>query len=159
MKGLDDILTKHRLRIPVIISSVIFIVALFFYLCFLNYNEPTEIGIARNVFSGEAWSQEGGGWHRTAPWVFVSKIDTRPMKVGVTTSGHGFSAKLVQFNTREWQEFIMTEGFRYWWWDNRISFNFGYSEEYRGMKDILRGYAYSVKRYPFITILEEYQTQ
>ncbi len=95
----------------------------------------------------------------TPPWVFVPKIDLRPQRVAITTAGHGFSAMLVQFNPEEWRSFVETEGFRYWWWANRASFNLGYDEEYRGTRDILRGYAYSVKRFPFITILEKYDTK
>lgn len=132
-------------------------VTFFFYLGFLNYTEITEIGIARNLVSGKMWTQEGGGWHLTAPWVLVAKVDTRPLRVAITTAGHGFNAKLVQFQTDNWQEFVQTEGFRYWWWANRISFNLGYEEEYRGMKDLLRGYAYDVKHYSFVKILEEYR--
>lgn len=40
---------------------------------------------------------------------------------------------------------------------NRFSFNGSYPEEYRGWRDVMRGYAYSTKRYPFIKILEEYK--
>lgn|SRR3989344_4351531 len=126
------------------------------YLAFLNYNEPTQIGIARNYISGEMWLQEGGGWFVTAPWTFVARVDTRPMRVAVTSAGHGYNAKLVQFQTNAWREFVATEGFHYYWWYNRLSFNFGYNEEYRGMRDIMRGYAYSAKHYPFIVVLKEY---
>lgn len=142
-----------RLKYPFVFLFVTF----FFYLGFLNYTEVTEIGIARNLVSGKMWVQENGGWHLTAPWVLVAKIDTRPLRVAITTTGHGFNAKLIQFQTDKWQEFVQTEGFRYWWWANRISFNLGYEEEYRGMKDILRGYAYGVKHYSFIKVLEEYR--
>lgn len=151
MKGLGGFST--------VLSLFVAAVLLLFYLGFLNYTEPTEIGIARNIFTGEMWVQEGGGWHSTPPWIRVARIDIRPMRVVITTAGRGFSAKLVRFNPKVWREFVDTEGFRYWWWANRISFNFGYDEEYRGMKDILRGYAYGVKSYSFITILEDYVTQ
>ncbi len=130
-----------------------------FYLGLFNYTEPTEVGVARNRMSGQMWLQEGGGWHVTAPWVSVSTIDIRPLRVSVTTTGRGYSAKLVQFNAREWRKFVDTEGFRYYWWANRFSYNFGYHEEYRGMRDILRGYAYSSKRYPFLVVLQEYESQ
>ena len=140
-----------------IIVLIIFLTTLsLFYLPFLNYTEPTEIGVARNIFTGEMWLQKDGGWYMTSPWVRVAKIDTRPMRVVITTNGHGFSAKLVQFVPKEWNSFVEVEGFRYWWWANRISINFGYDEEYRGMKDIMRGYAYGVKKYPFIEVLEHY---
>lgn len=138
------------------VAGVIICAVVFFYFGFLNYTEPTEVGIARDVFSGEMRLQEGGGWYCTAPWVFVATIDTRPQRISISTAGHGFSAKLIQFDPKAWQEFVNTEGFRYWWWANRISFNFGYDEEYRGMKDIMRGYAYGVKEYPFVKVLEEY---
>jgi hypothetical protein len=130
---------------------------LVFYLLFLNYTEPTELGIARNRVTGEMWAQKGGGWHMTAPWVSVSVIDTRPVRVHVTSAGHGYSAKLVQFDSNEWQEFVQIEGFRYYWWANRISINFGYNDEYRGMRDIMRGHAFGTKQYKFIKILTEYQ--
>ncbi len=141
------------------ISLIPLVLIFLFYLGFLNYTEPTEIGIARNFVTGETWLQAGGGLYITVLWVAVAKIDIRPMRVSVTTAGHGFSAKLVQFNPHGWKEYVQTEGFRYWWWANRLSFNFGYSEEYRGMKDILRGYAYGVKSYSFIKVLEEYQNK
>ncbi|MEK6833084.1 MAG: hypothetical protein AABY32_03475, partial [Nanoarchaeota archaeon] len=99
----------------------------------------------------------GTGWNLTAPWVYIPEIDTRPIRVEVSSAGHGFSAKLVQFNKEYWKEFVITEGVYYYWWANRISFNPGYDEEHRGIKDILRGYAYSSKKYPFINILAEYK--
>ena len=128
------------------------------YLSLLNYTEPTQIGIARNPITGKMWAQKGGGWHATWPWVFVAKIDTRPVRVEVTSTGRGYNAKLVQFNAEHWQEFVAIEGFHYYWWANRFSLNLGYWEEHRGMKDILRGYAYSNKPYPFVSILKEYQS-
>jgi hypothetical protein len=77
----------------------------------------------------------------------------------VPSAGRGWSAKLVQFEPKAYQEFVATEGFRYYWWANRFSVNFGYRDEYRGIKDIFRGYAYSDKKYPFLTVLEEYKMQ
>ncbi len=135
----------------------IFLLIMLFYSMFVNYTEPTELGIARNEFTGETWIQETGGWKTTAPWVIVSVVDLRPLRVSVPSAGHGYSAKLVQFDKNYWKEFVATEGFRYYWFSNRISFNLGYSEEYRGMKDIMRGYAFSSKKYPFINTLDEYQ--
>lgn len=126
------------------------------YLFCFNYTEPTELGIARNIFTGAMWEQDGGA-HFSYPWIRVACIDTRPVRVGVQSAGHGFSQKLVQFNKEYWHEFVQVEGFRYYWWANRFSFNSGYNEEYRGMKDILRGYAYSSKKYSFIVILNKYE--
>lgn len=125
------------------------------YFPFLNYLEPTEFGMARNWVSGELWSQKQG-WNVTPPWTSVARIDTRPMRVCVTTAGRGFNCKLVEFVPSAYKEFVSTEGFYYYWWANRISVNFGYDQEYRGVKDLLRGYAYSIKQYPFVRVLRDY---
>lgn len=126
------------------------------YFPFVNYLEPYEEGIAWNFVDGELYLQHKG-WNFTLPWVLVARVDTRPMRICVTTAGRGFNCKLVQFEPSSYKEFVATEGFRYYWWANRVSFNLGYDEEYRGVKDILRGHAYGVKRYSFITILRDYQ--
>jgi hypothetical protein len=133
-------------------------VLLFYFLCF-NHTEPNEIGIARNWITGNMWVQEKPGWHLTSPSTRVAQVDIRPVRVKVATAGHGYGAKLVKFEPKGWEKFVETEGFRYYWWYNRLSFNWGYDEEYRGMKDILRGYAYGAKRYPFFTVLEEYEAK
>ena len=124
--------------------------------CF-NHVEPSEVGIARNFITGNTWLQQKPGWYTTSPFTCVASVDVRPMRVLVSTAGRGYSAKLVQFNPSGWQEFVNVEGFHYYWWYNRLSFNFGYSEEFRGMRDILRGHAYGAKRYSFIKVLNEYE--
>lgn len=122
--------------------------------------EPMEIGISRNMFTGRVELQERTGYHLKPPWVFVSTIDTRPTRVCITSSAHAaFNCRLVRFVKEEWDAFIRVEGFGLYWWNNRISFNLGYREEYRGMRDILRGYTYSAQQYPFIEVLEEYQSE
>lgn len=126
-----------------------------FYLLFVNYTEPIEAGIAWNRLYGTLTLQDNG-WHISAPWVSVSVIDTTPQRVCVPTSGRDVGCKLVEFKREAYKEFVATQGFRYWWWSNRISFNFGYDDEYRGMKDIIRGYAFSGKHYPFIEVLKTY---
>ena len=134
-----------------------------FYLVFVNHLEAYQIGITRNWATGEVTIQnlgkDTGGFYFTAPWVQVARIDTRPMRVCITSATRAFSCKLVEFEPSAYKEFVAVQGWQYYWWANRISFNFGYAEEYRGVKDILRGYAYSVKRYRFLKISEEYQTQ
>jgi hypothetical protein len=122
------------------------------YLALFNYIETFEVGLAWNRATGDLWLQ-GPGMHWTAPWVSVSRIDTRPQRVCVVTSGRGFSCKLVQFESTAYREFVATEGHRYYWWSNRFSFNSGHSEEYRGMRDILLGYGYGAKQYPFVVTL------
>lgn len=132
---------------------------LLFITCFYSL-EPTEFGISRNMLTGTVSQQSRTGYHMKPPWVFVSVIDTRPTRVCLTSSAHAaFNCRLVRFVGSEWRAFVRTEGFRLYWWSNRLSFNSGYREEYRGMKDIMRGYAFSTEHYPFLEIIREYQTQ
>jgi len=123
---------------------------------FVSYIEQMEIGIARNLITGEMWVYEAGV-RFVPPWVGVVHIDTRPVRVVVSTTAHTYSAKLVQFEPKAWRDFVNREGWRLYWWDNRFSFNWGFKEECRGMVNILRGYAYSTQSYSFIRVLEEYQ--
>lgn len=132
------------------------LVLFLFYLFCLHFTEPTEIGIMRNEFTGEV-TRDKAGWNLTVPWVRVAKMDTRPMRVCITSTTRGYNCRLVEFVPEAYQEFVRTEGFRYYWFANRFSFNWGYSEEYRGVKDILRGYGYSAKPYSFVRVIREYE--
>ena len=127
------------------------------YLFCVHYTEYGSIGIMQNFFTRDV-ALDHPGWNFSAPWVRVARMDTRPTRVCVTTASRAFNCRLVQFNPSAFREFVTTEGFRYYWWDNRLSFNWGYDDEYRGTKDILRGYGYSAQTYPFITVLREYDT-
>ena len=131
-----------------------------FYLAFVNHLETYQVGITRNFISGELTIQnpdkDRGGYFFSAPWVQVARIDTRPFRVCITSATRAFNCKLVQFEPSAHKEFVAVQGFQYHWLANRISFNFGYTEEYRGVKDILRGYTYGVKKYPFVTVLRDY---
>lgn len=126
------------------------------YCLFINYLRTSEIGLARNFFSNRVWMQEKKGFNITLPWVQVARVDINPMRVSIDSGGKGYSAKLVQFDPRYWEDFVKTEGWRYYWWTNRLSFNWGYKEEHRGMKDILRGYAYDSREYPFVVCISKY---
>ncbi|NTW22204.1 hypothetical protein HGA34_01510 [Candidatus Falkowbacteria bacterium] len=127
-----------------------------FYTAMIHYQEQYEVAIMWNKISGHFWLEERGGFHRSAPWVLAAKIDLRPNRVAVTSASRSYNSKLVQFDPKFYREFVALEGTRYYWWSNRISFNLGYSEEYRGMKDILRGYTYAMKHYPFIKVVKEF---
>lgn len=147
-------MTRFRAVIGGMFLSVTFLV----YLAFFHYSEPTQVGVVRNWITGEV-RLDTPGWNITPLWVSVAKIDKRPMRVCVTTAGRGFNCKLVQFEASAYKEFVVVEGFYYYWWANRISVNFGYKEEYRGVSDLLRGYAYSVKKYPFVRTVRDYVEQ
>lgn len=128
------------------------------YLSFIHYTEPGYVGIKRNLITGEL-SLDHPGWNVNPPWVWVAMMNVKPERVCITTTARAYNCKLVQFVPEEYRAFVATEGWRYWWWSNRISFNFGYDEEYRGVRDVLRGYAFSNKSYPFIVILKDYDEQ
>lgn len=127
-----------------------------FYLLFVHFTDQYQVAITRNLFTGELQCDTRGGFHLTAPWVQAVRVDTRPMRVCITSASRAYNCKLVQFEPNAYQQFIGVQGFQYYWWANRVSFNFGYNEEYRGMKDILRGYAYGAGHYRFIKITQDY---
>lgn len=139
------------------LSSLVLSILILFYLLTVNYIEPNEVGITRNLFTGELVLQDRAGFYFTAPYVIETTIDTRPARVCFTSASRGRNCKLVQFNPEFYREFVEIEGFYYYWWANRISFNFGYDEEYRGMRDLLRGHTFGVVRYPFIKEITEYE--
>jgi hypothetical protein len=145
-----------RWKLSLFATAIFGLLALCYLFCF-HYTEAYQIGIRWNWLTGELQSDTHSGLHFTPPWVQVARIDTRPVRVCITSASRGFSCKLVQFNPDEYKAFVAVQGFHYYWWANRFSFNSGYGEEYRGMKDIMRGYAYSSKQYPFITVLREYK--
>jgi hypothetical protein len=141
-------------RAAIFIGVVLGLMVLYF--SFVHYQEPNQIALSWNIFNGEKRCETRGGYHFNPPWVWVARIDTRPVRVCVTSRSRAFNCKLVEFEPAGWKEFLANEGWRWYWWDNRLSFNYGHSETYRGVRDLMRGYAYSSKRYPFVKVLEEY---
>lgn len=127
-----------------------------FYLACIHYTEPIEVGIRWNPFSGRIGIDQKHGIQFTSPFVLVTKIKTTPTRVCVTSASRSVNCRLVEFNPFYYKELLNTEGFRYYWWDNRISFNMGYKEEYRGVKDLLRGYAFGAQKYPFLETITLY---
>jgi len=118
-----------------------------------TYIEQGEAGITWNPLTGETGFQKPG-IHWTSPLTLVTKIDLRPQRMCLTSSAHAApNCRLVQFDERYYREFVAVEGWRYYWFDNRLSFNSGHEETYRGFRDVLRGYAFSAQRYPFIKVL------
>lgn len=140
-----------------IVSAVFLAMGGCLYLACVHHTEAYQVGLAWNCMTGELKLDKHAGYHITPPWVAVSRIDTRPIRVCVTSSGRGFNCKLIEFEPSAYKEFVAVQGFHYYWFSNRVSFNSGYDEEYRGMRDLLRGYAYSVKKYPFIKTIRDYQ--
>lgn len=118
------------------------------------YTDYHEIAITRNIFTGEMTLDSTSGFNISAPWVQASNIDIRPIRVCISSTTRNFNCRLVYFDKTHWKEFISLEGFRYYWWANRFSINFGYDEEYRGIKDVLRGYSFDPQIHNFIKVVE-----
>lgn len=127
------------------------------YCLFVHYQEVYEVAIMWDKIEGKYWLEAKAGFHLSSPWVSAAKIDTRPIRVTIESASRSFNKKLVRFNPEYYREFVALEGTRYYWWSNRISFNFGYDEEHRGMKDILRGYAYGLQPYSFIEVVRDFK--
>lgn len=127
------------------------------YCTFVTYVPPeSHVGIAWDYYSGETRLVRGG-FNIIGAATFVAKVDRRPQRVCVTSTSRSYQCKLVQFVSEEYEKFLVTEGFYYYWWANRISFNGSYDEEYRGIRDLLRGYAFGTKQYPFVKIITVYE--
>ena len=136
---------KNGIKIIISISVVIL-----FWLFFFSFNTYHHISIKRNWITGTTELLEPG-FTITAPWVQIIRIDIRPVRVCIECSCRNAQCNLIAFNKEGWQDFLAIEGFRYYWLANRLSFNFGNSNEYRGMSNILRGYGFDDKQYSFIT--------
>lgn len=152
---IKKIKSSRTLRKVLICASVIFL----YYLTCMYHLEPNEIGISWNPISGESKCDTVAGIHVAVPWEMVSVIDIRPMRICITSTANSYSCQLVTFDKRYWRDFVKAQGFNYWWWNNRLSINMGYKDEYRGFKDVLRGYAYGNRKYRFIRVMEDYSTQ
>ncbi len=153
MKRVYEVSKRYAVAIA---SALILTMGVLFYLLCVHHVEPYWIVIEWNRRTGEMRLDTEAIWYITPPWVMAIQIDIRPQRVCVTSAGRGvFNCKLVKFEPTAYKEFVAVEGLRYYWFANRISFNLGYEEEYRGFRDIMRGYAFSAKKYKFITILKE----
>ena len=139
-----------KIKITGIIAIIIFVC----YLSFYHYSDSYEFGITFNLFTGECNADKHTGHHLTLPWVLATKIDTRPQRVCITSATRNMDCRLVQFDTTQWRELIKFEGFRYYWWYNRFSFNSG-QETYRGVRNLLLGHAYGESRGSFVKIIQE----
>lgn len=140
-------INKIPFWIKAISCGVIFLVALWVS-CF-SYTNNHSISIQQNIFTGEM-SILNRGFRMSPPWVLSSNIDIRPFRSCVECSCRNITCNLVSFNKDGWKDFVSREGFRYYWWSNRLSINMGHKEEYRGIKNILRGYSFDDIRYEFL---------
>lgn len=140
---------KKKIKIASTVATIIFVC----YLVFYHYTDSYEFGITYNVFTGECKADKHTGHHLTMPWVLATKIDTRPQRICIASATRNLDCRLVQFDTTQWRELIKFEGFRYYWWYNRFSFNSG-QETYRGVRNLLLGHSYGKNRGSFVKIIQ-----
>ena len=141
---------KKLVKVTIIVTTIIFGC----YLSFYHYTDSYEFCITYNILNGDLKSDEHAGHHLSLPWVLATKIDTRPQRVCITSATRNMDCRLVQFDTTQWKELIKFEGFRYYWWYNRFSFNSG-QETYRGVRNLLFGHSYGKTRGSFVKIIQE----
>lgn len=142
-------MTRKKKVIAIILS-----ILLTSYFALYHYSDSYEFGITYNLFTGDLKPDEHTGHHLTAPWVLAVKIDTRPRKVCIASATRNMNCRLVQFDTSKWKELIEFEGFRYYWWYNRFSFNSG-QETYRGLSNLMLGHAYGENRCSCVKVIQE----
>lgn len=132
--------------------GLVFSLVLLFWLSFFSYTDSYHYSIGRNLITGEVWISEPSGMSISSPWTQISRIDIRPIRSCIDCSCNNINCKLISFNPNGYLEFIEKEGFEYYWWRNRFSFNYGNKFEYRGLSNILRGYSFDEIQYGFLTI-------
>lgn len=134
----------------ILITSIVATLVLFSYLSLFHWTSVHEKTILRNIITGELTLDSTAGPGITAPWVQAVNMDTRPRRICVECACTNMTCVLVSFEPGGWRTLIEREGFRYFWWDNRFSFNFGHRQEYRGLDDLLKGYSMDGQEHPFI---------
>lgn len=113
-----------------------------YYLLFLNHVSINEVGVAYNSMNGQITVQDQPGWYTTSPLTFVTTFSTLPMKVTIPSNANVINTKVVRFKPEGVQEYIRMQGF-----------SWKLSES--SLENILLGYAYSGKSYPFLEIVQE----
>lgn len=123
----------------------IVIAGLLFWLFCLNHVGVTDIGVAYNSLTGELKVQPHPGWYVTSPFVRVAHLNTLPVRVTIPSEARVINQRIVRFKPEGALEFIKLHGF---------SLALSSAQD-----NIMMGYAFSGKAYPFLEILEEPQWQ
>ena len=126
-------------------------ILLIVYLSSFNFLNMTEVSLNHNIIDGTVSCDTTRGMKLTAPWILVSVVDTRPVRVCIECSCRNLTCKLVSFNPKEYKLFVQKEGWSYFWFRNRLSFNSGNKQEYRGFENVVRGYSFDNVEYKFLT--------
>ena len=128
-----------------------------FYFFFTNHIGIQEFGVAYDSWTGEVTIQKTG-WHITGPQVQVAPVSTLPIQVCLNSGARLLNCKLVRFKESGIQDFVKEQGFHYYGNTSWGQQN-GCASSCAGMANILKGYAYSGKPWPFLEILEEISPQ
>jgi len=123
-----------------IVLCVVVVSAFLFWLFCLNHIDVTDIGITYNSINGEISVQQNPGWYVTSPFVRVANISTLPLRVAIPSEARVINQRMVRFKPEGAIEFVKLQGF---------SITLGSS-----LENILLGYAFSGRQYPFLEILE-----
>lgn len=138
------------------IALVVGLIIPFYFFC-ANHVGIQEIGVAYDSWSGEVTIQKTG-WHVTGPQVQVATVSTLPTQVCLNSGARLLNCKLVRFKEAGIQDFVREQGFHYYG-GTSMSSQSGCLSGCTGMANILKGYAYSGKTWPFLEILEEISPQ
>jgi hypothetical protein len=109
----------------------------------------SEVSLNHNIIDGTVTCDTTRGMKLSAPWILVSVIDTRPIRVCIDCSCRNITCKLVYFNPKEYKIFVQKR-LVLLWFRNRLSFNSGNNQEYRGFENVVRGYSFDNVEYKFL---------
>lgn len=109
------------------------------WLLFLNHVDINEIGVAYDSRNGTI-TKQSPGWHVTPPWVRATTISLIPLRVELSVNSRFVLPKIVQFQPEHLEEFVKTEGFKYYGL-NGIEYTFAQ-------------YAFSGKEWSFLKEIE-----
>ena len=132
---------SKKAKVGVWFGGVVAVVALGFYTLCLNHIEVNEIGVTYNAWNGNVSVQDHPGWYTTSPFVKVVALSTLPHRVMIPSSAVIINTKIVRFKKEGVHEFIRMQGFSY-----TLS---------QSLENILMGYAFSNKEYPFLEVMQE----
>ncbi len=138
MKKLFNTITS----IEVVVGAAI-VLPILFWMLFLNHVSINQVGVSYNSFTGEVTIQKHPGWYVTTPNISVMRISTLPFKVDLMSSATTINQKIIRFNPDGIDEYIHLQGF----------------SSLHMMQETLKGYAFSNKKYSFLEVLEDSQSE
>lgn len=134
-----DMKTEVKLFIGAIGCAIVG--GILYYILCLNHVDVTDVGIAYNSLDGTVTVQSHPGWYRTSPFVRVCHLSTLPMRVTIPSSATIINSKIVRFKPEGAVDFVKRQGF---------SWSLTTEQE-----NIMLGYAYSGKQFPFMEVVEQ----